>query len=173
MAYLMLWSQFVVVGVFLVAVVAKVRRRATFAGFVSSVDSLRLLPRRLSRPVAYAVLAAEMVVIPLAAIPATAPFGLAGSALMLAAFTVAVVFTRAGKGTTCWCFGPSTTRLGWPHVLRNLTLMAICGAGLWAGRDGDGVSMDPLGAIAALVAAATVVLLATRLDDLVVLLAAR
>jgi hypothetical protein len=63
------------------------------------------------------------------------------------------------------------TPLGLPHVVRNLALVAVCATGLAATASITGPAQHPVGIATALVSAATVVLLAARLDDLVALFA--
>jgi len=61
--------------------------------------------------------------------------------------------------------------MGLPHVVRNLALVAVCATGLVATMLANGPASHPVGIATALVSAATVVLLAARLDDFVALLA--
>jgi hypothetical protein len=172
-AYVVLWSRAAVAGVFLVSLAGKVRGRAALAEFVSSVGALEVVPRRWSRPAAYGAVAAEGSALLLVAIPATVPLGLASGAVLLSAFTAAIAAAlRRGVRTPCRCFGASTTRLGLPHVVRNLALVAVCATGLVAAAPATDPARHPDGVATALVGAATVVLLVARFDDLVELFAA-
>lgn len=100
------------------------------------------------------------------------PFGFASGALLLSVFTVAIAAAMSrGDRVPCRCFGASTTRLGLPHVARNLALVAVCATGLVATVSATGPVRHPAGIATALVCAATVVGLAARLDDLVALFA--
>jgi hypothetical protein len=169
--YILLWCQAVLVGVFLASVVTKVQGRAALTGFVSWVDALRLLPRRWARPAAYSAIAAEAGAAVLSAVPTSAPLGFAGGAALLSVFTAGIAAKiRAGDRMPCRCFGASTTRLGWSHVVRNLTLLAVCIAGLAASAAAAGSAWHPVAVTVTLVSAAAVVLLVVRFDDLAALL---
>jgi hypothetical protein len=170
-AYVALWCRITVAGVFLASLATKVHGRVALAEFVSSVGSLRVLPRRWPRPAAYGTAAAEAGTLLLVAMPATVRLGFAAGAVLLSAFTVAIAASlRRGDRTPCRCFGASTTPMGLPHLVRNLALVAVCATGLVATTSAADPASHPVGIATALVSGATVVLLAARLDDLVALL---
>ena len=170
LTYLLLTSQLVTAGVFALAVIGKLRAPATFA---ASLADFGLLPARAHRPVAYAVMAAEAAVVPLVLIPATAAFGLAFGASLLAGFAAAVRATlRRGRRPRCRCFGTASAALRGAHVARNvvLALLAVAGA-IVAPRTGAALDAAPL-AVAGLIAFVALAALAT-FDDLVEVLAPR
>jgi hypothetical protein len=106
------------------------------------------------------------------AVPATVPLGLGSGAALLSVFTVGIVASlRRGDRTPCRCFGASATRLGVPHVVRNLALTAICATGLVATAVAADPARQPVGIATTLVSAAAAVLLVLHLDDLVALFA--
>jgi len=162
-AYLQLTSQLVTAGVFALAVVGKLRAPEAF---VASLTDFGL--RRARRPVAYAVIAAEVAVIPLSLV--APPVGLALGALLLLAFAAAIIgVLRQGRRPSCRCFGTKSAPLRGAHVARNLVLAALALAGLGAGD--HAFAGAPL-AVAAIVAAVALLVLAT-FDDLVEVLAPR
>ncbi|GGR08911.1 MauE/DoxX family redox-associated membrane protein [Streptomyces netropsis] len=170
MEYLVVGARGLLGLVFLVSVAGKVAGRSAFTAFVASVRSLGVVPPVLVRPVARTVVAGEAAVCVLTAVPvrgaATAGF-LVASAL-LAAFTAGIAAAvRRGATAPCRCFGPSTTPLDTPHIVRNVLLFAVAVAGVLAvpvaadGRPGGLV----VAGIAGLFAGAVV----TRLDHLLAL----
>ena len=150
-------------GVFALAVTGKLRAPGAF---VASLADFGLWRAR--RPVAYAVIAAEAAVVPLALL--LAPVGLALAALLLLAFagTIAVTLSR-GARPSCRCFGAKSAPLRGAHVARNLVLAALALAGLFAGD--HAFAGAPL-AVGAILAAVALLVLAT-FDDLVDVLAPR
>ncbi|MFF8957136.1 MauE/DoxX family redox-associated membrane protein [Streptomyces sp. NPDC014894] len=174
MTYVVLACRILLFGVFLAALVGKVRGRAAFREFAASIVALRLLPARASRAVAIAVTAAEAVIAALLVPNATAPLGLALAVLLLLAFTAGIVLAlRRGRSAPCRCFGASVTPLGPVHVVRNLLLAAAGVAGLTAAVAGAAGGLPPhaAGGAVASVAALVILLLVVRLDDLVALFA--
>ncbi|SEG98045.1 hypothetical protein SAMN05444920_111168 [Nonomuraea solani] len=185
MPYLLIACQVLLAAVFAIALAGKVRGRAAFDAYVSSIVALEILPRRVSVAAANALLAAEAVVIVLLALPWTVPLGFAAAAGTLAAMIGGIlVALRRGRRAPCRCFGASVTPLGRVHVVRNLVLAAAGGAGLaaWAtaGAGGAGLAAwavagpdapHPAGVVIALVAAGVSALLVVRLDDLMELFA--
>ncbi|MFB7232237.1 MauE/DoxX family redox-associated membrane protein [Streptomyces fimicarius] len=168
MTYLMLGCRALLLVVFLTALVGKTRSRAAFAEFRASIVALRLLSRRLSRAAAAAVVLVEAVTAVLLVVPATAAAGLALAVALLLVFSAGIVLAlRRGDGTaSCRCFGASAAPLGRIHVVRNLALAAIGGAGLTAGAWASGWPPHAAGAAVALAVALLGALLVLRLDDL-------
>ncbi|MEU1854287.1 MauE/DoxX family redox-associated membrane protein [Streptomyces sp. NPDC019990] len=114
--------------VFLVSVVGKVAGRPAFTAFVVSVRSLGVVPSVLVRPVARTVIAGEAAACALMTVPArgAATIGFLVASALLAAFSAGIaVAVRRGATAPCSCFGPSTTPLGIPHIVRNVVLCAV------------------------------------------------
>jgi hypothetical protein len=139
MHYLAVFSRVLIGTVFLVSAATKLRSPAAFAAFARSVRKMKLVPTALITPVAVAVVAAEVGIVVLLAVP-VAVTGLLGSVVaagLLTAFTVAIVqVVRRGTDLTCQCFGASTVPLGPVHVVRNIVLFAVAVAGALATRSG-------------------------------------
>ncbi|WP_338106211.1 MauE/DoxX family redox-associated membrane protein [Micromonospora zingiberis] len=155
-----------------VSSVSKVRGLRAFAAFAASLPAFGV-PRRLARPVAGGVTAAETAVaIGLAASPLVG-VGFATAALLSAAvlFTVltgAVVtaLRRPGRAA-CNCFGRGAEPLGPTHVVRNLllTAAAVTGAATVTPEPGHPAGLTVAAATGALLAG-----LVVRWDDLTYLL---
>jgi hypothetical protein len=163
LSYLLLTSQLVTAGVFALAVLGKLRAPEAFAASLADFGL-----RRARRPVAYAVIAAEAAVIPLALL--IAPVGLTLAAVLLLTFAATIIVTlQRGARPTCRCFGAKSAPLRGAHVARNLVLAALAVAGLFAGD--HAFAGAPL-AVGAILAAVALLVLAT-FDDLVEVLAPR
>jgi hypothetical protein len=108
--------------VFLLAAIPKLRDRATFA---RTVARYRLLPRRLTRAFAVAVIATESF---LAAVFLTGwllPIGLAAAAAVLMLFAAAVALSlRRGRRIPCGCFGGEDESVSARSLARLGTLLA-------------------------------------------------
>lgn len=122
------------VAVWLVAAFAKRRDRPTFLRALG--ELLRPLPHPLTRGLATAVPAAELVLAVLTAWPRTRPLGLAASAVTLAIFTAVLVRAhRRGVRVGCACFGQRPGEpLDMAAVARTalLTALSVVGAALVA-----------------------------------------
>ncbi|MER7043375.1 MauE/DoxX family redox-associated membrane protein [Streptomyces jumonjinensis] len=172
MIYLVFACRILLAGVFLTALAGKVRNKAAFDEFAVSVERLGRLPRRVSRAVAVAVAAGEAAAVALLAAGPTVPAGFALGVLLLLGFTAGIVRAlRAGSAAPCRCFGASVTPLGPVHVVRNLVLAAVGGAGGAAALTGPATGWPPHpgGAAVAGVAALVALVLVVRLDDLTAL----
>ncbi|MCG5221011.1 MauE/DoxX family redox-associated membrane protein [Streptosporangium soli] len=168
MIYVVVGCQAALIGVFLFSVVGKIRTRHAYDEFVSSVVAMRALPRSWTRSAAIATIAAEAAAVALLAIPATVPAGFLLAAGLLTIFTVAISnAVRHGRRAPCRCFGASTTPLGRVHMVRNLVLLSACLAGLTAIWRETWAAPHLGGLVISLGAAAIIVLLVVRLDDLV------
>ena len=157
-------TRLVVGGTFLVALVAKVR---DLRSFHAAVRGFRVVPRRLERPVASAVLGAEAAVVLLMVDRASAAVGLAAGSVLLAGFAtgMARVLTR-GERVPCGCFGRSDAPIGRAHVWRNALLATASAAGLVAGLASRAEPLDgPVLLVLSLFSAAVVALL-VLLDQL-------
>ena len=114
--------------VFVVSAVTKLRDRS---GFRTAVDAFGV-PAAAAPAVAAALPYLELVCALLLVLAApAATLGAAGAALLLLAFTVAIVINlRQGKHPDCHCFGQlGSSRIGWPTVARNVALLVITAVG--------------------------------------------
>ncbi|MEV6236961.1 MauE/DoxX family redox-associated membrane protein [Lentzea sp. NPDC051838] len=110
-------------GVFLAAVVGKVRTRQGFAEFRDSIAAL--VPWLPARAVAVAVLCGEAVAVVLLAVPGTA-LGYAVAVALLVAFCGAIAGSVYGrKAVRCKCFGAAGDVLGPRHLVRNGVLIGV------------------------------------------------
>jgi len=166
MAYVVIGSHTVTMFVFLAAAAGKLRSRAAFGRFVTSVRAVA--PGGAPGIIAASTAGAELLTAALlAAGPASWP-GRAGLCLALALLAgfVAVIgrALRRGVRVPCRCFGSSSASLGVPQIVRNVLLALLAGFALVAGPAVRVV--DGRGAVVAVVAAAVVTAVLARLDDL-------
>ena len=158
------------VVVFVVSAVSKLRGRDAFPAFVRSVRRMKVVPPKLVRPVAVVVVTAEVAAAVLLAVPLR-PTGMAGfviTAGLLLSFTAGIGYAiRHGSNEPCRCFGRSEVPLGPRHVIRNsfLIVVSLVGAGaiLFGGDVGTGQLVIAAGA--GLIVGGLVVVL----DDLIYL----
>jgi uncharacterized membrane protein YphA (DoxX/SURF4 family) len=132
MPYLVMGIRCLLGVVFLISSTSKVRAPRAF---VASVGDLRVLPASLVRPVAVAVIAAELAICLLCAVPGGEPAvaGFLTAAGLLTAFSVGIVASvRRDVRTACRCFGAGTVPLGMRHVARNMALAAVAVLGATA-----------------------------------------
>jgi hypothetical protein len=166
MEYVALGCRSLVALLVLVSAASKLRGRSAYTDFLAAT-------RRLAPPwppvgvAAATVVAAELAIVVLVAVPATVRAGFALAMGLLAAFTcaIAAALRRAERGP-CACFGASDRPIGHGHVARNLVLMGVSALGLltYAPVTGDVAAM--LTAVAAGAVAAIVVALGDDLIDL-------
>jgi hypothetical protein len=171
MVYLLVGACSLIALVFGVSAGSKLRSRRAFSEFVAATG--RLSPRPLTAPnsrrLAIAVVAAEVVVVPLVLIPATAPVGLVAGSTLLIAFTGAILLAvRRGERAPCRCFGSATQPLGYAQVIRNLVLLGTALAGL-VGALLTTTRPDPAGLLIAVAAGALGALLVVMADDIAAL----
>ncbi|WP_158645597.1 MauE/DoxX family redox-associated membrane protein [Stackebrandtia albiflava] len=169
MIYLDVACRCALIVVFAVSAFTKSYGSESFARFVRSVRDMGVLPERVAaRPVALAVVSAE-VAIPLLLVVPSAATGSAGFVLaagLLLGFTVAIVLSvRRGNQTPCRCFGHSTVPLGVRHVWRNGALILVAASGAVAAMTGAGTTEPGVTAVA-VVAGLVVGGLVTVFDDL-------
>jgi hypothetical protein len=110
-------------AVFAVAAATKLTRTGfdRFAAMVADVG----VPAPASRPVAAAVVAAEVAVAGLALTPVGAPIAAGLAVALLGAFTaVTAAVVRRGAAVTCRCFGAGR-RMSAVHVVRDAGLTAL------------------------------------------------
>ncbi|NXY96427.1 methylamine utilization protein MauE [Streptomyces sp. BR123] len=172
MEYLVAGARGLLGLVFLVSVVGKVAGRHAFTAFAESVRSFGMLPPGLVRPAARTVTAGEAAVCVLMTVPArgATAAGFALAAVLLAAFTAAIAAAvRRGATAPCRCFGPSTTPLGTPHLVRNLALCAVAVSGAGALAVPVAAGARPGGAVVAGAAGLIAGIVVTQLDHLMAL----
>jgi hypothetical protein len=156
------------IGVFLISLLSKIRGKRAYADFRRSVVGWRVLSHRRSALAAAIAVAGEAAALVLLALPATGSAGFVVAGVLLAAFTAGIVLVlRRGQVATCRCFGASSTALHPTHVIRNLGLLGAC----VAGATGAGPPPNRAGSALALAVAAVALLLVIRFDDVVSLLA--
>jgi hypothetical protein len=132
MVYVVVGIRCLLGGVFLVSSASKVLAPRAFT---RSVQDLGVLPVSLVRPVVALVIAAELAIWTLLAVPGrvTALAGFLVAAGLLAAFSVGIaVAVRRDVRASCRCFGTSTARLGPRHVVRNVVLAVLAVLGTTA-----------------------------------------
>lgn len=154
--------------VFLVSSIGKAAGRGSFDGFAASVGGMRVLPRRVVRPVALVVVAAEYAVWGLLTVPARAATvtGLLLAMTLLAAFTLAIVLvTRQGARVPCRCFGRSAAPLGIRHAVRNCVLAVLAAGGATVAATSSPVRMEE--AVVAGLAGVVLGVLTVMYDDIV------
>ncbi|AVT29269.1 methylamine utilization protein MauE [Plantactinospora sp. BC1] len=170
MRYLEVGCRVLLAAVFIVAVANKVASRAAWRDFVRSLRELRQLPEAAVRPAAVATVTAEALAAALFLVPLRVA-GVLGFALaigLLAAFTVVIGLALArGNRAPCRCFGASSTPLGIPHLVRNLTL--ICVAALGVLGLSTGTALDPAYAMIAGITGLVLGMLTTAAEDIVAL----
>ncbi len=139
-----------VATVFTVSVVTKVRSRAAWLSYSSWLAGLPLRPlRRTWAPIA--LTGAEAAVVILAALPATAPGGLAAASALCLALTVGLaVAVQRGSRKPCHCFGSSSEPLGRLQVARNALLLAAAVTGTASAVASAGTPDPAQGALAAI-----------------------
>jgi hypothetical protein len=133
MQYLAFACRVALITVFGVSAATKLRGPGAF---LDSLRDMRVLPGATVRPIGITVVAAELAVPILLALPwqATEPVGYCLAIALLAAFAVVIVRSvRRGDRTPCRCFGRSSTPPGREHVTRNALLIALAVIGLGVG----------------------------------------
>ena len=173
MAYVEVFGRCLIGVVFLVSAWSKRPVGGRFKQFSDSLAAMRLLPARAVVPVAAVVVVLEAAAVVLLMLPvhlsAAAGFVLAAVLLLGFAGSIAMVLRR-GVQASCRCFGGSgSAPFRAHHIVRNLVLVAVAGAGLVAALAEPAFVWEAvaLGAVPGVVVA----LLVTRLDDLVELFA--
>jgi hypothetical protein len=142
---LLLLARVVVVATFTSSALAKAR---DLDGFHGTLLAFRVASDRRARRLAPLVLAAEVLAVLLAAVPATAYAGLALATGLLVAYTALLVAARSRGATAgCHCFGRRPQPLSWWDVGRNAVLLAAVAAGLASG--GAGLPPEPVPVVAA------------------------
>ncbi|MFI6519892.1 MauE/DoxX family redox-associated membrane protein [Spirillospora sp. NPDC050679] len=174
MIYLSVWADALIVLLFGVSTLSKIRNRTEFDEFAGSVQAVvAALPggafrgRPGARRAAGAVAAAEAAIPLLVVVPATTLAGHLFAMVLLALFCagIAAALRRAVR-PPCRCFGGKAAPLGVRHLVRNSLLAAVALAGaLLSSASWDGA--QAAGTAAALFAAMVFGLLIIRLDDII------
>ena len=168
MEYIVVGCRSLVALVFLISAVSKLRDRRSYAGFVAATQ--RLGPRRVvarhGRPLAAAIVAAELAVPALLLLPATAPAGFGLAVVLLTGFTVAVLTAlRRGERAPCHCFGATSEPVGRGQVVRNVLLGIVALLGMAVGPIA-GAAPDLAGAMAAVVTGGVIAVLVAAAEDI-------
>jgi uncharacterized membrane protein YphA (DoxX/SURF4 family) len=162
--YTLLACRAVIGVVFLVSALSKVRAPADFTG---SVRALVPPAGRFAPALAVAAVVAEFAVAAAMVPGPAARWGMAGAALLLLAFSVALALAiTRGVTTPCRCFGSSAQPPGGPQLVRNAALILVSLLGVAGSSTGV---VHPAGAAVAFGAAAVLALLAVGADDLALL----
>jgi len=137
------------------------------AGFVTTVDQYRLLPRMLAAPAAFAITGAEVLAIGgLLWLPSALGPVVAVLLLGLFALAMAINLLRGRREIACGCsLGTAADTIGWGLVARNglLAVVALAGA---AGRVWPTGALDWVDGLGAGVAVFCLVRVMTSLFDL-------
>lgn len=151
--------------VFAVAVIGKVRGRAAYREFATSLRPLG------AEKLAGAVVAAEIATVVLLCVPMVG-WGYVLATGLLGVFIAGIVqVIRSRQPVACNCFGAGGRQLGRPHLVRNGLLVCVAVAGFVAGQFSELSAGAP--AILAIAAAGGAVVSAVfiRWDDIAYLLA--
>ncbi|RDI69252.1 MauE/DoxX family redox-associated membrane protein [Nocardia pseudobrasiliensis] len=171
MIYVVLSGRYLLAGVFLVALVGKLRCRAAYLEFVTATGALLGANTRTARWAAGATVAIEAITVCALIAEPAARVGLGLAALLLGCFTVALIRAlRRGSTTPCRCFGASTAPIRARHAMRSAALGVIALGGLLVDLTLDAHHYEPAGVAVAAPAVAAGILLTTRLDDVADLL---
>lgn len=177
MTYAVLTARLALAGVLLVSAVAKVR---SFQESRDMLDGLlRRLPRsgpgarRLAKPAAYALIAAEGATgLALLGPVQTVRPGLVVAAVLTAGFTAVAAWATVSRAeVSCACFGRPTARLGRRHVVRNAPLLGLAVLGLVGVGAARDASPELPAVVLCVVAAAVITLVTAFFDDIVDLVA--
>ncbi|MEW9534022.1 MauE/DoxX family redox-associated membrane protein [Microbispora sp. NPDC049125] len=174
MVYAVLTVRLVLMGVFLVSVLTKLRTRRAFGEFTTAVRRLGGVPPRLAAPAAVVVVAVEAGTVVMLAAPGLDGDGRAGlllaGCLLLGFAVVLMAALRRGTAERCRCFGGSDEPIGRRHVARNAVLVACAVAGTAMTAAGGGASVARPAAALCLIGASVAVAAVVLLDDLLHLL---
>ena len=172
MPYFVAYCAALIGATFAVSAFTKLRSRADFAEFASSLVRLRLASRRRARALAVVVAAAEA----LAALLVVPPglfrtLGLALAVMLLIPLTTVVVravVTR--QDVACRCFGASEAPLGRAHIVRNAVLLGVAAPGLGGALAGGTATPHWAPLIIAVVAGVVTAVPLMRIEDVLFLL---
>ena len=123
---------FTLVGVLAVSLLSKLTSSRAFNDFVEGVAILAGVRRATARILATTAASCEFIVAAGLLFRSTRGGALAAAAALFAVFTVVIArAVRAGRKTSCHCFGASSEDVAWRHVGRTL-LLAVGAAAAWA-----------------------------------------
>lgn len=166
MSYAVLSCRYLLAGVFLVALVSKLRSRAAYLEFVAATGALLGVGDRTARQAALPTVAAEAIIVCALIAEPAARAGLGLAALLLGCFAVALTRAlRRGSTAPCRCFGASSTPIRVEHATRSAVLCALAIAGLLVDLSLATHHYEPAGVAVSAPAVAAGILLTTRLDD--------
>ena len=136
MAFALLTARLLLAAVFLVAGIAKL---ADLAGSRQALRDFGV-PARLADPFGLLLPLAELAVVVVLLLPATAWWGALGAVALLLLFVGGIGYNLArGRQPECHCFGQlHSAPAGWPTLLRNLVLAALAGVVVGFGRSAPG-----------------------------------
>lgn len=170
MSYLVLGCRGVLIGVFLVSLVGKVRSRESYLEFVSATGNLLAIHQRTARKLAPLVVGAEAAVTSTLVLPQSVRAGFAAAAALLCCFSVALIRARhRGIDAPCRCFGASMSPVRSYHVARNCFLIALAALGSVDALASDATWYEAAGVVLTGLVTVVCVLIIARLDDLVAL----
>ncbi|SCE67835.1 hypothetical protein GA0074696_0181 [Micromonospora purpureochromogenes] len=131
MTYLDVFLRAMLITVFGLAAVGKLRSRAAFTSFADSLASVGVGTRRRRDLAAAMVAVTETAIVAGLAVPATVTDGYALALLTLAVFTAAVGRAlHSGRVVRCRCFLGDGGEMNRGHLLRNAVLAGAAAAGL-------------------------------------------
>ncbi|WP_204286019.1 MauE/DoxX family redox-associated membrane protein [Microbispora amethystogenes] len=166
----MLTLRLVLMGVFLVSVIAKLRTRRAFGEFATAVRRLGGLPIPLGPPAAVVVVTVEAGTVALLAAPGLDGDGRAGlllaGGLLLAFAVVLAAALRRGTAEPCRCFGGSDDPISRGDVARNAVLVVCAAAGAVMTPAADAAPVALPAAALCLLGASVAVAAVVLLDDL-------
>jgi hypothetical protein len=138
--YLLTFSRLSIGLVFFASVLGKLR---DFSAFQQTIDNFQILPRQAGKLASYALLAGELLTIPLLLGPA-AVFGFALSILLLSLFGLVLwISLRRGSQVSCGCFGPSQRPISNLDIGRNIGLIFVSLLGMVSLSITPGIRIQP------------------------------
>lgn len=171
MSYVVLSCRYLLAGVFLVALVSKLRSRAAYLEFIAATGALLGTGDRTARRAALSTVGVETAIVCALIAEPTARVGLGLAALLLGCFTIVLMRAlRRGATTPCRCFGASTAPIRVHHAMRSAVLGALAAGGLLVDLALATHQYEPAGVAVSVPAVAAGILLTTRLDDVADLL---
>ena len=143
MEYVILFCRCSLIGIFLWAVVGKLR---DFQGFIGTVNSFRLLPMSLGKSVAVLSITAEVSVVLLLVFAQPGfIYGFSLATMLLAVFTCAMLSAmQRGLQIGCNCFGKKRSVIGFADIVRNVGMLAVSGIGCVLSIKGVGHQSLPI-----------------------------
>ena len=170
MTYLLIGSAVLLAVVFARSSAGKMRPEA-FTAFAGTVEQLGAVPRRLVRPAAGALVAAEAATAVLLLIAPVAGFVLATGLLVVFCVVIGTAMHRRIT-VACRCFGAGDAPLGRWHLARNGVLVAVAATGLAATTVRTAPAAHPAGAVITVAGALVAALIIMRFDELAELFSA-